>query len=40
MPTESIVILAAIILAFLVFAGTLAWGDYCTRDIHHPGPAE
>ncbi len=40
MPTESIVILAAIILAFLVFAGTLAWGDYCTRDSHHPGPAE
>jgi hypothetical protein len=32
MPTDVAIIVAAITLAFLVFAGTLAWADYYSSD--------
>jgi hypothetical protein len=31
MPADIAMTVAAIVLAFLVFAGALAWGDYRTR---------
>jgi hypothetical protein len=30
MPTETIIVIVGIVLAFALFAGTLAWGDYYT----------
>jgi hypothetical protein len=33
MPLTSIIILAAIVVAFVLFAAVLAWGDYQTRDL-------
>ncbi len=33
MPTETIVVLVGITLAFLFFAATLAWGDFYTRNL-------
>jgi hypothetical protein len=33
MPIETIVVLVAVTLAFLFFAGTLAWGDFYTRNL-------
>jgi len=39
MPTETIIVIIGIVLAFALFAGTLAWGDYYTGHAHqaHPG---
>ena len=37
MSIVGIVCLSAIIGAFVLFAVVLAWGDYQTRDITHPG---
>jgi hypothetical protein len=36
-PTETIITLAGIVLAFLVFAVSLAWADYYTRNVRTPG---
>ena len=36
MSTLRIVCLSGIIVAFVLFAAVLAWGDYQTRDITHP----
>jgi len=36
MSTVEIVSLSGIIMAFVVFAVVLAWGDYQTRHIKHP----
>lgn len=33
MPTETVIVVAAITLAFLGFAGALAWADFLTRKI-------
>ena len=35
MPTETAIIVAGIVLMFAVFAVTLAWADYYTRDFAH-----
>ena len=40
MPTETAIIVAAIVFFFAAFAGILAWGDFYTRKINRPGPAE
>lgn len=40
MPADIAIIVAAIVLAFLVFAGALAWGDYYTRGIRGPQAGE
>jgi hypothetical protein len=41
MPIETALVLAAIVAVFGLFAGSLAWGDYCTRTRNHDGtPAE
>ncbi len=37
MPTETIVVVAGIVLAFAVFALTLAWADNYTNKIQPPG---
>jgi len=37
MPTETAVIIAGIVLMFAVFAVTLAWADYYTRNARVPG---
>ena len=37
MPAETIITIAAIVLAFLVFAVSLAWADYYTRNVRTPG---
>ena len=37
MPTETIIIIAGIVLAFLVLAVPLAWADYYTRNVRTPG---
>ena len=34
MPTETIIVLVGVVLAFAVFAGTLAWADFYTRNLH------
>jgi hypothetical protein len=36
MPTETIIALAGIVLAFLVFAVSLAWADYYKRSTWVP----
>lgn len=40
MPTETIVVLTGIAMAFAIFAITLAWAERQTRKIGQPGPAE
>jgi hypothetical protein len=40
MPTETVVVITGITLAFAVFAITLAWADRQTREIAQPGAAE
>ena len=40
MPTETVIVVAAIVFFFAAFAGVLAWGDFYTSRSHHPGPAE
>jgi hypothetical protein len=37
MPTETIVVVAGIVLAFAVFAASLAWADFYTRGVRTPG---
>ncbi len=37
MPTETAIIVAGIVLFFAVFAVTLAWADYYTRNVGTPG---
>ena len=37
MPTETAIIIACIVLAFAVFAVSLAWADYYTRNVRVPG---
>jgi hypothetical protein len=39
MPTETAIILAGIVLVFVVFAVTLAWADYYSRNFRAPGAA-
>jgi hypothetical protein len=38
MPTDVAIIVAAILLAFAIFAGTLVWADHYTK--RRPGAAE
>lgn len=40
MPTDIAIIVAAIVLGFLVFAGALAWGDHYTRGARNTQPGE
>jgi hypothetical protein len=40
MPTETVIILAGIILVFAVFAVTLAWADYYSRNFRTPSATE
>ncbi len=40
MPTETAIVVSAIVFFFAAFAAVLAWGDFYTRKIDHPGPAE
>jgi hypothetical protein len=37
MPTETAIVVAGVVLAFIVFAASLAWADYTTRGIRTPG---
>jgi hypothetical protein len=39
MPTETAITVAGIVLVFAVFAVTLAWADYYTRNFRAPGAA-
>lgn len=39
MPVESIVVLAIIVSAFVIFAGALAWADAQTRNLTRPASA-
>ncbi len=34
MPNETIVVLSAIVGAFVLFAVALAWAEMCTRSLH------
>jgi hypothetical protein len=36
MPTETTIVVAGIVLVFAVFAVTLAWADYRTRNFRAP----
>lgn len=36
MPTETAIVVAGIVLAFSVFAVTLAWADYYTHNVRPP----
>jgi hypothetical protein len=40
MPTEIAIIVAAIALAFAIFAGALAWADHYSSKGGHPGAAQ
>ena len=41
MPTETIIFVAGVTLAFAAFMAALAWGELQTRDLTPPrGPAE
>jgi hypothetical protein len=37
MPTETAIVIAAIVLVFAVFGVALAWADYYTRNFRAPG---
>jgi hypothetical protein len=37
MPTETVIVIAGIVLAFAAFAVSLAWAGYYTRDYKAPG---
>ena len=39
MPTETAIVVAGVVLVFALFAVTLAWADYYTRNIRTPGAA-
>jgi hypothetical protein len=36
MPTEIMLVVAAVTLVFVVFGAVLAWADHQTRDIRRP----
>jgi hypothetical protein len=40
MPTETAITLAGIVLVFAVFAMTMAWADYYSRNFHEPDAKE
>jgi len=40
MPTETIAVIAGIVLVFAVFAAALAWADYHTHNFHAPHAVE
>ncbi|MDP2408896.1 MAG: hypothetical protein Q8M26_01285 [Pseudolabrys sp.] len=40
MPTETAIVVAAIVLVFAIFAGTLAWADHQTRNFRRTEPGE
>lgn len=40
MPTDVAVIVAGIVLAFVVFAASLAWADYYTSSVRRPGAGD
>ena len=40
MPTDVAIFVAAIVLAFAVFAGALAWADRYTNSVRRPGAGE
>jgi len=40
MPTDVAIVVAAIVVAFGVFAVALAWADYHTRGARHPQAGE
>jgi multisubunit Na+/H+ antiporter MnhC subunit len=37
MPTDTAIVVAALVIAFAVFAVALAWADLYTRDYRAPG---
>jgi hypothetical protein len=37
MPTETVIIVAGIVLVFAVFGATLVWAGYYTRNVRTPG---
>jgi hypothetical protein len=37
MPTETVIIVAGIVLVFAAFGATLVWADYYTRNVRTPG---
>ena len=37
MPTETAIVVAALVFVFAVFAVAIVWADYRTRDYHAPG---
>ena len=39
MPTETVILLAGIVMVFAAFAVTLAWADYYSRNFRSPGVA-
>ncbi len=40
MPFDSMLMSAAVVAMFLVFAGAVAWGDYQTRPERLKGPSQ
>jgi hypothetical protein len=36
MPTETAIIVAAIVLAFAIYAAALAWADFYSHNHHQP----
>ena len=37
MPTETAIVIAVIVLVFAVFAISLGWAAFYTRNVHTPG---
>jgi len=40
MPTDVAIIVTGVVLAFLIFAATLAWADHYTGGARQPGAGE
>ncbi len=40
MPPEAVIVVAAVVIAFCVLMGTLAWGLWYTRDTPRPAPRD
>jgi len=40
MPTETVIVVTAIVMVFATFAGTLAWAERQTRNFQRPTPGE
>jgi hypothetical protein len=40
MPTGTEIIVTGVVLAFLIFAATLAWADHYSHSARHPGAGE